>query len=205
MKKLLFVFVASLALLFSIDAHAQLVADAGFVVYGEKENKSYASNFRGVYLGAKYYYPLDDVLTNLSLVPGINVSLTGNSSSSIYSGSQMTEIALNIPLQAAYTYRLNDPIKIFALAGPTVQFGLSQKAVYKSTGYKTTLNCYQDNVNADARKRLDVFLGASIGMEMYDRYQIMVGYDLGLLQLSSNTNLMHIVRDMFRIGVGYRF
>ena len=205
MKKLLFIALAFFTLLIGIDARAQLVATAGFLSNSETENKSYASHLEGFYIGAKYQYPLDHVLTNLSIVPGVNLSVTGGSRSSIYSGAKVTELALNIPVMAAYTYRLNDMIQLFGQAGPTIQFGLSQNAAYKSSGFKTTLDCYQDNSNADARNRMNLFFGLGLGVEVYDQYQLLVGIDLGLLQMSSNPGMMSITRDLFHIGAGYRF
>ncbi|MBQ9476963.1 MAG: outer membrane beta-barrel protein [Bacteroidales bacterium] len=205
MKKLIFALVALWTLLCSVDAGAQLVAEAGYLVNRDIEYRHNASTQRGIFLGAKYYYPLDDVLTNLSLVPGVNLAFSGGSHSSIYYGAHLSEVDLNIPVMAEYTYRLNDMIKLFAQAGPTIQFGLSHKAVYKSDGYKTTLNCYEDNLNADARKRLNFYLGLGVGVDVYDRYQLVIGYDHGLLQLSSNTDNMSITRAMYRFGLGYRF
>lgn len=205
MKKLLFAFVALWALLSSVDARAQLVGDAGFVAMHENENKDHTNKLRGVYLGVKYYYSLDHILTNLSLVPGVNVSIVGSNNSMIYYDARQTEIALNVPVMANYTYRLNDALKVFGQAGPTVQFGISNKAAYNSAGYKTTYDCYKDNAIVPARKRLDIFLGFAAGVELFDQYQLLLGYDLGLLQLSSRSDYMHLTRDMFRIGLGYRF
>ncbi|MCR5276449.1 MAG: PorT family protein [Bacteroidales bacterium] len=205
MKKLLFAIVALCAMLGSVDAGAQLVADAGFYSIHENENKNHTNKLRGVYLGAKYYYSLDHILTNLSLVPGVNVSIASGSNSMIYYGSKQTELALNIPVMANYTYRVNEMIKVFAQAGPTVQFGISNKASYSGSGSKTSYNCYQDNAITPPRRRLDIFLGFGAGVEVYDQYQLLIGYDLGLLQLSSNTDYMHLTRDLFHIGLGYRF
>lgn len=93
-----------------------------------------------------------------------------------------TPYYLNIPVHVGYKFRCSDNFKLFASAGPYVNIGLFGKETMTATlGEVTTKTTASSNVFADkAQERFDWGLGFRVGAELYDHWQLSVGYDWGM-------------------------
>lgn len=205
MKKII---VIAAALLLGFQAKAQIIADAGFAVAFENTRNDlgyyHPSNMFGVFAGANYYYNLDNIVDGLAVLPGANLSvLIGRYWDN--RDYRTREIALNIPLQASYTYEINDKIKVFGQTGPTLQLALAHKVSHQGNTY-SLLN--KNNDFGQARKPFNIYWGFAAGVEINDQFRIDVGYDLGFLNLNRRVEhsvINKISRNFLHIGVGYLF
>ena len=215
MKKII-VIVA--ALLLGFQAKAQIIADGGLVVAFEKTwdvaGHTYSSAMTGLYAGANYYYSLDEYLDGLAFLPGANFSvLVGHHWNPAHRDIKVSELALNIPLQASYTYELNDKFKVFGQTGPTIQLALTYKAKSPGSAYpmlKRNNDFYLiNNGIPESRKPFNIYWGFAAGTEINDMLRIELGVDLGFFNLRrklDNTDVDKIKRTTFvHLGVGYLF
>lgn len=93
-----------------------------------------------------------------------------------------TPYYLNIPIHAGYKFHCNDNFKLFASAGPYINIGLFGKETMTATlaGTSTTTTA-SNNIFADkAQDRFDWGLGFRVGAELYNHWQLSVGYDWGM-------------------------
>ena len=114
---------------------------------------------------------------------------------------------LEIPIHMGYKYAINDNFAIFGNFGPYFAVGLFGKM--KATGYLIDevegLTSIHDSAKVfgnNAMKRFDFGLGLKAGVEFFQKYQVSIGYDWGLLDNiedsgNKNRNLM--------LSVGYFF
>ena len=114
---------------------------------------------------------------------------------------------LEIPIHMGYKYAINDNFAIFGNFGPYFAVGLFGKM--KATGYLideveglTSIHDSAKVFGSNAMKRFDFGLGLKAGVEFFQKYQVSIGYDWGLLDNiedsgNKNRNLM--------LSVGYFF
>jgi len=214
MKK--FIVIAA-ALLLGFQAKAQIIADAGLVVAFEKtrdlKGDSFPSTMTGLYAGANYYYNLDEYLDGLAFLPGANFSvLVGHHWNRDHRDIKVSELALNIPLQASYTYELNENLKVFGQTGPTVQLALSYKAKTPGSAFpmlKRNNDFYLINDGIpEARQPFNIYWGFAAGTEIKDMLRIELGVDFGFFNLRRKldvTDVDRIKRTYLHLGVGYLF
>ena len=196
-------------LLLGFQAHAQIIADAGFEVAFEKTRNDlgyyHPSSMFGLYAGANYYYSLDELVDGLAVLPGANLSaLVGRHWDR--SGVKKRELALNIPIQASYTYEINEHVKVLGQTGPTFQIALAHK-VWDSQGNTYSL-LNKDNNFGEARQPFNIYWGFAAGAEVNDMLRIHVGIDLGLVNLNrrlEHSTINKVTRNFLHIGVGYLF
>lgn len=95
---------------------------------------------------------------------------------------EATPYYLNIPVHIGYKFHCSDNLKLFASAGPYVNIGLFGKEKMIATlGEVSTKTPVLNNVFADkAQERFDWGLGFRVGAELYDHWQLSVGYDWGM-------------------------
>ncbi len=206
MKK--FIVIAA-ALLLGFQARAQVIADAGLAVAFEKTRNDlgyyHPSTMTGLFAGARYYFSLDDVVDGLAFLPGANLSvLIGRYWD--YSDVKSKELALNLPLQASYTYGLNEHVKVFGQTGPTLQLALTHKVSDSQGNTYSLLN--KKNNFGEARNRFNIYWGFAAGVEINDMFRIDVGIDLGFLNLNKrieHSTINKITRNFMHVGFGYLF
>lgn len=107
---------------------------------------------------------------------------------------------LEIPIHIGYRYALGGNLKVFGSFGPYFAIGLFGKAEYDN-GMETLKS---DVFGSDGMKRFDFGLGLRGGMELFDHYQIFLGYDWGLVD-ASNVAGTKIHNRNFYIGAAYLF
>ena len=208
MKKALLIIAA---LFVGMQAHAQLTADGGyFHAFEFSKDTPYASPSQdGVFLGARYEIDLDDWMDGLSFIPGLNVSaLKGKVQllNVVMEKTTTREIAFNLPLQLKYKYDFMSDFAVYGFAGPTLQLGLLNNIVNRSGNSTNSINMYKENTDTNARIRapFNLYLGLGAGVEVAERILVNVGYDFGLLNLTTAANAK-IHRHVLKIGVGYIF
>ena len=212
MKKII---VLAAALLLGWQANAQIVANAGYV-HGFETMKSANnltagydfdhSSLDGLFAGANYYYSLDNLVDGLAAMPGANLSLLFGRywAEDDY---KVRELALNIPLQASYTYEVNENLKVFGQTGPALQFALVHKVKDNHGNTYSLLN--KNNSLYEARSPFNMYWGFAAGVEVSDMLRIEVGYDLGFFNLHRRVNehefLRSVKRNFLHFSVGYLF
>lgn len=205
MKKMM---VLAAALLLGWQANAQIIANVGYAHGFENVkvnvisdvNNHLSAHLDGLYAGANYYYSLDNVLDGFAVVPGANFSFL---LSRTVTDHRIREVALNVPVQASYTYEINNVVKIFGQTGPSLQLGLVHKVIDGGTG--TSYSLYnQNNQYKYARNRFNIYWGFAAGVEVSETFRVEVGFDLGFLDLGRGPDI-HIGRNVLHFGVGYLF
>ena len=212
MKKIIAIVLAA-ALFAGTNAFAQLYPGAGYInstLSGQfNGNAQDPVNSNGFYAGASFNVALPG---GLAVAPGLYASLITNTSEggvSLFGVSQnskstFTEIALNVPVMANYTYALNRDAKVFAYAGPTFQLGLSSKTVTENSGVVTGTSTSDHYADGDFNK-FNVYVGGGVGAE-FAKILVTVGYDYGLMNLyAGSTDNTYYHRANLHIGVGYAF
>ena len=223
MKKII---VIAAALLIGIQANAQLIFNGGYLhatenisktttVAGTSNTQTGSNLLDGFYAGAKYRINLDGITDGLSIAPGANVSFLFGKEAGITDAlddARTTEIALNVPLHVQYLFEITPDFKLEAWAGPTFQYGIYSRTFKGESNPTMLYNLYKEipigtNNPLDtiaARNRINLFLGIGLGVEVSELIHVNVGYDFGLLNLSTDPN-GKITRGLLRIGLGYNF
>ena len=106
-----------------------------------------------------------------------------------------------------YSFEIAPSLKVFAFAGPTINFGIAQQTVTKTTvlgnEVKATINHYDIDVNNDDKSdlsRFDLKLGLGAGAR-YDKFELRVGYDWGMLDMNTTDGVLH--RNQLTAAVVY--
>ena len=124
--------------------------------------------------------------------------------------SKKTPYYLNIPVHVGYKLPVAKNVKIFGEAGPYIGIGLfgsgSSIVEQYDEGFKNLIESKKyDNGNPfkNNQKRFDWGLGGNIGVELFNHYQLSVGYDWGLKEiLGKNTSMKN---KTFMISASYLF
>ena len=206
MKKILLIVAA---LFVGMQAQAQLVADGGYFHGFENGNTTYSSpSLDGLFLGARYNVDLDNWMEGLSFVPGLNFSaLRGKVmvANMVLPKTTVREIAVNLPLHIKYRYEFMSNFAVYGFAGPTLQLGLLNNIVDKNDNATLRYNMYKENkLGAAPRIPFNLYLGLGAGVEVSERIQVNVGFDFGLLNLTTGQNYK-LHRNVLKIGIGYIF
>lgn len=212
MKKMI---VIAAALFLGWQANAQIVANAGYV-HGFETMKSVNNltasydydhaSLDGFFAGANYYFSLDDLVDGLAAMPGANLSMLFGRHW-VFDDFKVRELALNLPLQASYTYEVNESLKVFGQTGPTLQFALAHKV---KDNHGTTYSLLNKNNNfQEVRNPFNIYWGIAAGVEVSDMLRIEIGYDFGFVNLhrtvSEHEFLKSVRRNFLHFSVGYLF
>lgn len=117
-------------------------------------------------------------------------------------------VYLNIPIYVGYKWNVAKDVKLHAAIGPKFSIGLLGKYGYKTlsedhhtfianTGYHG--NAYKDNY----LNRFDVALGAEVGVELFNNYQLSVGYNKGFKDVTKVVSDDH--NRQWQVTFGYTF
>ena len=189
-------------------AQAQITANGGYIHATESFKSSVVSNsspLDGFYAGANYYYSLDRFVDGLAVLPGLNLSFLWGSRTMLantnYTNIKLSEVALNIPVYASYTYKINENFKVFGQTGPSFQFAFSHRASTPQASYQL-LN--RSNGLDLVRSVFNLYWGIGAGVEVNELLRLDVGYDFGFFNMS-RTDDVSIRRGYLHFGVGYLF
>ncbi|MBR6247015.1 MAG: PorT family protein [Bacteroidales bacterium] len=203
MKKI-FAAAAALLMLAGANAFAQISVGAGYLnstldskYNGNKVSEGARGAMNGFYVGASYNLKFGE----FGIAPGIYYSALMGSDTVLNVTTAANEQAINVPVNFNYGYKLNG-VRLFAFAGPTVQFGIASKTKTK-TNPSIETNYYSDNSNYS---RFNLYLGGGLGADLMDQIQVTVGFDYGVLNLykgSDSKASQH--RYNLKLGVAYLF
>ena len=207
MKKLLLI---AAALFVGLQANAQLVAEGGYLhafdTYKFSGNTTtWSSDLDGIYLGGKWQIGLDGITDGLGIAPGANLSFLFGKFQGISNLSER-EIDLNIPVLVTYEYDLTSDFGIMGMLGPNLQLGLLNHVVARNGASDTSYNLYKEQpaLGTSARSAFNLYITLGVGIEVAKMIQVNVGFDWGLLNLSTDS-YGKLTRNALRIGVGYIF
>lgn len=90
---------------------------------------------------------------------------------------------LEMPVHIGYKYALSERVKLLADIGPYFAVGLSGKSEFRGDDKSLSAeNPYEGNLfKNDTYKRFDAGAGADIGVEIEQRLQIAIGYQMSLM------------------------
>ena len=202
------------------------------VIQGDNATLSGVDALDGFYAGAKYRIALEGITEGLSIAPGANFSFLfgrhtalngdGFKEDIIDNMARMNQIAFNVPVHVQYCYEVTPDFKLEAWAGPTFQLGLFDNIVdsddnpsllferFKMIDPAGTFGEMICSVLAAnyrtqaALNRFNVLLGIGVGVEVAELIHVNVGYDFGLLNLSTSASTK-VSRGLLRVGLGYNF
>lgn len=110
---------------------------------------------------------------------------------------------VEMPFNFGYKFMLNQDVKLMAGFGPYVALGVGGKTVVKSNDTKTKTDVY-----GKIYKRFDFGLNYTLGVELYDKWQVFMGFEHGLVnayknELEGGKDKVHPLN--FYIGGAYMF
>ena len=209
MKKVLMTL--ALVAVAATSAFAQISVGAGYLANTQKSSYTSGSTTTtnttpssGFYAGADYTIDLGQGLGVVAGLKGEFLTRTTTTTILGVSGTtKTTELYLAVPVLFNYSYALGNDLKLFAFAGPSFAFGLSSKGKFTNNinDDVTITDNYGDDSNYG---RMNLFLGAGVGVDVMNTVRIKAGYDIGLLNRSSADNTK--VNDaQWYVGVAYLF
>lgn len=200
MKKLFAALLLAGAMLFAVQANAQIIADGGILSYNINRHHDsidpWNNSTSGIYAGASYNYDLP-FLKGLSVVPGAYLYYSSETQMSDFSFYPLIydtkathkESGLLVPVMASYRYSFTSDSSVFLNLGPTFNLGFSSTT--KGDLSDGATNHFK---NGDFN-RCDLMFGGNIGAVILKNYLFYITYHRGLLNAAgSNYN-----------GTGYRY
>ena len=233
MKKIYFILAAA-AMLLAVDANAQLQVGAGYNHGTTTEriaDEDDSEDLDGFYLEATYDFNfLEKGWGTLALQPGVRFTYLGEADSDIEYGykakSAFNETYLDIPVHVKYSYDLG-AVKLSAFAGPVFSMGLSSVAQTSISGegvdYFVKYHNYSgktitkgeslSSVNPDGMTdygRFDIKLGLGVGATFMEKFNVKVGYNIGMLNRYTGEQVLkdHKFKrhtGVFYAGIGFNF
>lgn len=165
-----------------------------------------------------------------SLQSGLNFTAKGAKSSAEEDGVKVDykecSHYLDIPILAAWKFKVSDNMKLVVNAGPYLSFGLGGKAKYsaeyegqevsdedmKELGFgDTKLFSKEDGAEEAMMKRFDMGIQYGLGLEINDHYLVNITGQNGFTQvyngdfINEKGDKIHPKNMAFMISVGYRF
>ena len=233
MKKIYFILAAA-AMLLAVDANAQLQVGAGYNHSTTTEriaDEDDSEDLDGFYIEATYDLNfLEKGWGTLALQPGVRFTYLGEADSDIEYGykakSAFNETYLDIPVHVKYSYDLG-AVKLSAFAGPVFSMGLSSVAQTSISGegvdYFVKYHNYSgktitkgeslSSVNPDGMTdygRFDIKLGLGVGATFMEKFNVKVGYNIGMLNRYTGEQVLkdHKFKrhtGVFYAGIGFNF
>lgn len=138
--------------------------------YSTVENTS--DGYLGLNIGFKAQYDLSSVLEEGFYADArLLYTLKGGRWASLHQNLGYIELPLNF----GYSYALTPDVKIFGGLGPYLAYGVAGKNVAKKDGIKIKTPAF-----GDIYKPFDIGLNYNVGVEIYDEWQIFIGFEHGL-------------------------
>ena len=179
-----FIKLALLLILLPTTLHAQNLRGGIVAGYDYNMPQHYFDNKSGYHIGLQ-----GDINIYKGLYAQAALMLEGrNYGGSIFStygaSWQSKSYYLSIPVHVGYKFAVADNVKLSISAGPKFDIGLFGKYNTKILNQATD---YHGNVFSDNYlNRFDVAIGAKVGVELFDHYQVSIGYNWGLKNIVKN-------------------
>ena len=223
MKKLFTCVLAAPLMLLGTQAHAQLVAGAGYLRSTDKvkasnsNSSSSAEALNGFYLGASYNIPIVGVL---GFAPGFYLDMlfqhkdsnAGASYLSYTGSSRYTEVDLNVPVNLTLNFKVGSNASIFAFAGPVFQVAVMARSTFNSAASILGVHISEgssynhlDSEKGDTNP-FNIYLGGGAGVQVGD-VQFMAGYDYSMLNCVNTKNFAGYDgrRGNLKVGINFAF
>lgn len=200
MKKILSAVIAASMMLICADALAQISVDAGYTgsrLVSKAGSMTNTTVSGGLYAGGSCNIPL---FGGVGIAPGLYWKyLDGRTDGA--AGSKFREHYITVPVMLGYSFPVSNAFKVFAFAGPGVDFGLSSRSSVTIAGNTVS----SDNYGKDSDYgRWDVTIGGGVGVDFLGMIRVRAGYNYGMIDRRSSDNVtMH--RSEFHIGAAYIF
>lgn len=206
MKKILVLFALLMTGVMGIHAQEGLKWGAMAGMNSSKFSTDGFDSKVGFHVGIKAEKDLPQIAQGVYLDMAALLSLKGTQINGNDASLKFNPYYLEIPIHMGYKYAINDNFAIFGNFGPYFAVGLFGKM--KATGYLideveglTSIHDSAKVFGSNAMKRFDFGLGLKAGVEFFQKYQVSIGYDWGLLDNiedsgNKNRNLMLSVGDL---------
>ncbi len=134
---------------------------------------------------------------------------------------------MSLPVKVKFEFPIvDDRMRVFVMAGPTLDQGLSAKMKYRASingeNSAVSYNYYNAKVRSNDQdlsdmvdttfpssryRSFDVQLGASAGVKFLNMFEAQIGYDWGLINKYKDDTLddLRMKRQQFYISLGIRF
>lgn len=192
------------------SAMAQVGVGVGYLsstATSKISDSSSSTTSNGFYAGGDYDV---NVAKNLYIAPGLYYGFTqykteGSVGSLASATSTTTDQYLAVPVNVKYSYPVASNIKLFAYAGPRLDFGLSSKTKVTASALGVSGEETVDNYGDDSNyNRVDLSLGCGCGVELFDMVRVSVGYNFGFLDLNKSDNIT-TKKNSLNVGAAFIF
>lgn len=125
---------------------------------------------------------------------------------------KVTPWYLNVPVHVGYRFPVSQNVKLFVNAGPYMAIGLFGKMKYDAVMLdgKIKKGTLLDNVftseyrnGGKGQNRFNWGAGVRFGVEIMDKYQVVLGYDRGLNTFSYDYGISRT--NLFSVSAAYMF
>lgn len=182
MKK--FIKLALLLILLPTTLHAQSLRGGIVAGYDYNMPQHYFDNKSGYHIGLQGDINIYKGLYAQAALMLEGRNYGGNVFSTYGASWQSKPYYLSIPVHVGYKFAVADNVKLSLSAGPKFDIGLFGKHNTKVLNQATD---YHGNVFSDNYfNRFDIALGAKVGVELFDHYQVGIGYNWGLKNIVKN-------------------
>lgn len=229
MKKICFILSFVAAMFVAAEASAQIGVGVGYnhgTTTYRVADEADSDDLDGFYIEATYDWDfLYAGWGNLGIQPGVRFSYMGESDIDEVLGvrtkESINETYLDIPVHVKYSYDL-DFVKLSAFAGPVFSFGLTSASKFRADDYMVKYHNYTGKTvtkgegssssipdEAPDYARFDLKLGLGLGATFMEKFNVKVGYNIGLLnrytgeQVKDYRYTRHT--GVFYLGVGLNF
>lgn len=189
MKRIFATVLAASMMLAGTSAFAQISVGAGYLGSFQKLSAtnidiSKSVYMNGLYAGLENTFQFD---ANMGMSVGAYYVYSAASASSMYETlelidgfvkGRLDEHFINIPINLMIGADLQDGLRAFVFAGPTVSCGLSSKV--KANVLDIVKFNASDNYKHEYFERFDLLFGAGVGMDINSTIRIKAGFDYGL-------------------------
>lgn len=229
MKRFFTTLLAASMMLAGTSAFAQISVGFGYLGSPEKLSatkmdieKSFYMN--GLYAGFDNTIQFDK---NMGMSVGVYYVYSAASASQMFdyleliesfAKGRLDEHFINIPVNIVFGTDVQNGLRAFFFAGPTVSCGLSSKV--KANVLDILKFNASDNYKHDYFERFDLLFGGGIGMDINSKIRIKAGYDYGLfnrigdgltiknregVEVLATNEKADLHRSQITVGVSYLF
>lgn len=211
MKKIFAMVAVATALLFAGNANAQLGIHAGYGTQNYNGTYTIAgttthdtTTMSGAFVGVDYNLPISNGLNvNIGLQGRYNFKSDEGTLLGVTTTTKANQMLLDVPILFNYGFNLTEDLKLSALVGPTIAFAINGKTNRKTVTGSTTLTDVTTDWYGDNSKRKKLDVSATVGLCFsYESFRLYGGYNMGLLNLSSDDNRTLKGGNLF-VGLGY--
>ena len=189
-KLLLMVALAFTTLNMNAQDESKITVKAGVGISSVVGSDADTKNSLSYKVGVSYDW---GVAENFSIIPGVEFAVKGHKVDGI--DGSINKGYLQIPIFAAYKFRLSDSMKLALKAGPNIGFGVVGSDIEFADGSKVNV------FDKDAYERFDIGIIAGVSLDI-DKFMVGVEYSRGFKKLISD---MSAFNQGVGVVVGYRF